>query len=272
MKSVYFVITLILVLSCNLEHETGDAKPDTNTDIFGNELNPDSKLSIYLLDSSDVFIQEVLHEHFKKTLFINDNEEYSFDIFKEHLNGDTIIDAVITINRLEYAKLKAQESGKPNKAKEIGYMGPFNAFIYYDGITNTLSSPLIVPSSPLLPLKVSFENITSLDFKDILIDFRIRNSSYKEVYFLVNKFPELVFEWTNFDGLGSPQEEAYVFSYDYVKDRSIKDIIIHEGKIAPLPNNIDLFTYEPIIINKNKKIKKFFFIESEGKYFTSKTP
>jgi len=270
MKSVYFVITLSLVLSCNLDSETENAKP--NTDIFGNELNDDSKSSISLLDSSEIFIQEVLHKHFKRTLFINDDEQYSYNIFKEHLNGDTIIDAVITLNRLEYAKLKAEESGKPYKAKEIGYMGPFNVFFYYDGISNTLSSPLIVPSSPLLPLKVSFENITSIDFKDILIDFRIRNSSYKEVYFLVNKFPQLVFEWTNFDGLGSPQEEAYVFSFNNVKERNVKDIIVNEGKISSIPNNVDLFTYEPVIMKKNKKIKEFFFLESEGKYFTSKKP
>lgn len=270
MKSVYFVITLTLLLSCNLETETENAKP--NTDIFGNELNDDSKSSIYLLDSSEIFIQGILHEHFKRTLFINDDEQYSYNIFKEHLNGDTITDAIITLNRLEYAKLKADESGKPDKAKEIGYMGPFNVFFYYDGISNTLSSPLIVPSSPLLPLRVSFENIRSIDFKDILIDFRIRNSSYKEVYFLINKFPQLVFEWTNFDGLGSTEVEAYVFSFNNVKENNVKDIIIYEGKISSIPNNVDPFTYEPVIMKKNKKIKEFFFLESEGKYFTSKTP
>ena len=115
-------------------------------------------------------------------------------------------------------------------------------------------------ASPLLPLKVSFENITSIDFKDILIDFRIRNSSFKEVYFIINKFPKLVFEWTNFDGLGTPNEEAYVFSFKDGRN-VVKDIIINEGEIDKLPKKIDLLTYEPIIKKQNKKVKTFWVHE-----------
>ena len=256
----------------SLKEEFSDtSQSDTNRDIFDNITTSNRNGRIHLLDSSKTFIDQVLHNHFKKTLLINENEKYSYEIYKEHLNGDSIIDAVITLNRLEYAKQKAEESGNPTKAEKIGFMGPFNAFFLFDGKSNTLSSPLVVPSSPLLPLKVSFENITSIDFKDILIDFRIRNSSFKEVYFIINKFPKLVFEWTNFDGLGTPNEEAYVFSFKDGRN-VVKDIIINEGEIDKLPEKIDLLTYEPIINKQNKKVKTFFFIESEGKYFTSKTP
>ena len=256
----------------SLKEEFSDtSQSDTNRDIFDNITTSNRNGRIHLLDSSKTFIDQVLHNHFKKTLLINENEKYSYEIYKEHLNGDSIIDAVITLNRLEYAKQKAEESGNPTKAEKIGFMGPFNAFFLFDGKSNTLSSPLVVPSSPLLPLKVSFENITSIDFKDILIDFRIRNSSFKEVYFIINKFPKLVFEWTNFDGLGTPNEEAYVFSFKDGRN-VVKDIIINEGEIDKLPEKIDLLTYEPIINKQNKKVKTFFFIESEGKYFTSKNP
>ena len=256
----------------SLKKEFSDtSQSDTNMDIFDNITTSNRNSRIHLLDSSKTFIDQVLHNHFKKTLFINENEKYSFDIYKEHLNDDSIIDAVITINRLAYAKLKAEESGNPTKAEKIGFMGPFNAFYLYDGITNKLSSPLVVSSSPLQPIKVSFENISSIDFKDILIDFRIRNSSFKEVYFILNKSPRLVFEWTNFDGLGTPNEEAYVFDFQAGKN-VMKDIIIYEGKIENLPPNTNPLTYEPKIINQNKKIKTFFYIKSQGKYFTSKTP
>jgi len=256
----------------SLKEEFSDtSQSDTNRDIFDNITTSNRNGRIHLLDSSKTFIDQVLHNHFKKTLLINENEKYSYEIYKEHLNGDSIIDAVITLNRLEYAKQKAEESGNPTKAEKIGFMGPFNAFYLYDSKTNKLSSPLVVPSSPLQPLKVSFENITSIDFKDILIDFRIRNSSSKEVYFILNKFPRLVFEWTNFDGLGTPNEEAYVFDFKAGKN-VIKDIIIYEGKIDNLPPNTNPLTYEPKIINQNKKIKTFFYSKSKGKYFTSKTP
>mgnify|MGYP001026039498 FL=1 len=269
MKLMSYLFLVIALIGCKTE--TKEKHKDSNTDIFGNEIVQSSASNIYMLDTTNNHVDTSLHNHFKKTLFINENEKYSYEIYKEHLNGDSIIDAVITINRLAYAKLKAEESGNSIKAEKIGFMGPFNAFFLFDGKSNTLSSPLVVPSSPLLPLKVSFENITSIDFKDILIDFRIRNSSFKEVYFIINKFPKLVFEWTNFDGLGTPDEEAYVFSFKDGRN-VVKDIIINEGEIDKLPKEIDLLTYEPIINKQNKKVKTFFFIESEGKYFTSKTP
>ena len=269
MKLMSYLFLVIALIGCKTE--TKEKHKDSNTDIFGNEIVQSSASNIYMLDTTNNHVDTSLHNHFKKTLFINENEKYSYEIYKEHLNGDSIIDAVITINRLEYAKQKAEESGNPTKAEKIGFMGPFNAFYLYDGKTNKLSSPLVVPSSPLQPLKVSFENITSIDFKDILIDFRIRNSSFKEVYFIFNKFPNLVFEWTNFDGLGTPNGEAYVFDFK-AGTNVIKDIIIYEGKIDNLPPNTNPLTYEPKIINQNKKIKTFFYIKSKGKYFTSKTP
>lgn len=269
MKLMSCLFLVIALIGCKTE--TKEKLKDSNTDIFGNEIVQSSASNIYMLDTTDNHVDITLHNHFKKTLFINENEKYSYEIYKEHLNGDSIIDAVITLNRLEYAKLKAEELGNSIKAEKIGFMGPFNAFYLYDGKTNKLSSPLVVPSSPLQPLKVSFENITSIDFKDILIDFRIRNSSSKEVYFILNKFPRLVFEWTNFDGLGTPDEEAYVFDFK-AGTNVIKDIIIYEGKIDNLPPNTNPLTYEPKITNQNKKIKTFFYIKAKGKYFTSKTP
>ena len=269
MKIMYYLFVAIIFAGCKTE--TKEKSVDTKTDIFGNQIEQNPSKNKNILDTSNNQVDKTLHDHFKKTLFISDKENYSFEVFKEHLNGDTIMDAIITLNRLEYAKLKAEQMGNPIKAKEIGYMGPFNAFFLFDGKTNKLSSPLVVPSSPLHPLKVSFENITSIDFKDILIDFRIRNSSFKEVYFILNKFPKLVFEWTNFDGLGTPDEEAYVFNFK-AGENVIKDIIIYEGKIDKLPTNANPLIYEPKIINQNKKIKTFFYIKSEGKYFTSKTP
>ncbi len=269
MKITCYLFVAIIFAGCKTE--TKEKSMDTKKDIFGNQIEQNHSKNKNILDSSNNQVDKVLHNHFKKTLFISDKEKYSFEIFKEHLNGDTVIDAIITINRLEYAKLKAEQMGNLLKAKEIGYMGPFNAFFLFDGKTNKLSSPLVVPSSPLQPLRVSFENITSIDFKDVLIDFRIRNSSFKDVYFILNKFPKLVFEWTNFDGLGTPNEEAYVFDFK-TGENMIKDITIYEGKIDKLPPNANPLSYEPKIINQNKKIKTFFYLKSKGKYFTSKTP
>ena len=268
MKSIYFIMAIICFVSCETKPGEYTSNTESDTDIFGNQVDTNSIRDAYLMDSSDLFIKDFFHEHLKKTLFIDNQEQYTFNLYKEHLNNDTIEDAIITLNRLALAKAKAKGSGKPWKDEEIGFMGPYNAFFYFDGKTNMISPPIIVYSSPLVDLKVSFDNITSIDYKDILIDYRIRNSSYKDVYFLINNFPELVFEWKIFDGLGTSNEEAYSFSFESDKGKTIKNILITESTIGSIPKNSNLFTYQPKLIQTNKKVKEFFYLESKRKYFT----
>ena len=270
MKYFFFFVTVVLFNSCEIEPNTESNKEDTSTDIFGNKVTIENPNKAYLLDSSEVYIKEFIEQHTKKTLYVSDEEVYTFEIHKAHLNKDTVEDAIITLNRLSFAQKKAEESGKPWKGEAIGYMGPFNAFFYFDGLSNKISNPTVVPSSPLVPLKVTFENISSIDYKDILIDYRIRNSSFKEVYFLMNKLPELVFEFTNFDGLGTPNEEAYTYSFKPGQGQFTKNIIITESKVKTIPKGEDLFTYEPTLLKTNRFVKEFFYIKSKGKYFTTK--
>ena len=92
-------------------------------------------------------------------------------------------------------------------------MGNFNYLFFFDGKLDMLSPPLAIPSSPLVPLSVSFENISSPNYKDILIDFRIRNASYKDFYTVSNHTPRRIFQFKNFDGLGTKLTEAYHFEY-----------------------------------------------------------
>lgn len=269
MKTLFFTILLFVILACESHSDQKPKQSDPNTDIFGNTITSDKNGRIHLLDSSKNFIDQVIHEHFQKTLYLSNDEEYTYEIYEAQLNNDTLKDAIITINRLNLAKTKAKQSGKPHKAEALGYMGPFNAFFFYNGLTDQISAPIVIPSSPLLPLRVSFKNITSIDFKNILIDYRIRNSSHKRVYFLMSERPELVFDWMNFDGLGTPKQEAYDFTF-YASKNSVKNIRITESKISAVPKNVDLFTYEPQLIPTKKIVKEFFYIDKKGKYFTLK--
>ena len=269
MKTFFFTVLLFLVFACESSSNKNTNQSDPNKDIFGNTISSNRSSRIHLLDSSKIFIEQELHEHFQKTLFLSKEEKYTYGIHEAHLNNDTLKDAIITINRLNMAKSKAEQSGKPHKAEALGYMGPFNAFFFYNGLTGQISAPTVIPSSPLLALKVSFENITSIDFKNILIDYRIRNSSHKRIYFLMNERPELVFDWINFDGLGTTQQEAYDFTF-YDSKNSFKNIRITESKISTIPANSDLFTYEPQLIPTKKIVKEFFYINTKGKYFTLK--
>jgi hypothetical protein len=104
-----------------------------------------------------------------------------------------------------------------------------------------------------------------------VIDFRIRNSSYKEVYFLFNNRPKKVFQWKNFDGLGSDSEEAYEFRFKLAQRSNVKDIVVYQANLGTHPNKIDAFTYKPEIKTSNDVIKRFFYVEKEGKYFSAKS-
>ena len=128
-------------------------------------------------------MDSVIRSFINQTLQTSQNEDYTFEIHRAQLNPDQVTDAIISVNRLSYAQNKAALSGYQAQAENLGYMGPFNLFIYYDGANNSFEIPTPVPSSPLLPLRISFEHISSNKYKDLVVDFRIRNSSYKEIYF-----------------------------------------------------------------------------------------
>lgn len=270
MKYVYFLAILVLCAACDNDDSTNTKQKNSNTDIFGNETTENTDLAGYLLDSSEFFIDQIIHQHLQHSLNIQEIEAYTFEIYEDYVNKDSIKDAIISINLLSFAK---QESQKPNNTRispQLGYLGPYNCFVYFDGKSNSLSKPITVYSSAVSPLKVSFEHISAMNYKDIIVDFKIRNSGFKEIYFLANNFPKRVFQWKNYDGLGTSNTEAYCFEYFTNENSKAKNIRISEGKIEQISSQADLFTVDPKLINTHKQVKEFFYIESEGKYFTQK--
>ena len=141
------------------------------------------------------------------------SEKYKLEIHKSQLDGDNYEDAVVTVNRYNFAVEKAAQSKNPGKVAEIGYMGPYNYLFYYDGATGTMSGPMEIPSTPISPLKVSFEKVMSDAFSDVVVTYRIRNSCFKHIYTIQNQKPRLVFGWKMFDGSGTPDAKAVHFVY-----------------------------------------------------------
>jgi hypothetical protein len=208
--------------------------------------------------------------HVEAQLRISANEKYDLKIYKENLDGDDKQDAIIAVNRLNFAIEEAANSENPAKRAEIGYMGNFNFFFYYDGAKDIISPPIVVASSPLLPLKVSFENISSDSYKDILIDFRIRNSSFKDFFSVINHTPRMVFEFRNFDGMGTTKSECYSFQYTTGSYSAFKDIQVMKANLGSVPKDADLNTFEPIITPTKELLYTFFYVPQEGKYMTKK--
>ncbi|MDP4595916.1 MAG: hypothetical protein NWS92_02980 [Crocinitomicaceae bacterium] len=204
-------------------------------------------------------------------LGIQANEKFELKIYRAQLDADGVEDAVITVNRLDFAMKEAMASPNPAKRAELGFMGNFNYFFFFDGKLDMLSPPITIPSSPLLPLKVSFENISATTYKDILIDFRIRNASYKDFYTVSNHTPRRVFQFKNFDGLGTPMTEAYHFEFGAGSYGTQKNIFVMEGQLEALPTGADKNTFVPKIKPIEKIKYTFFYLESEAKYATKDT-
>jgi len=206
--------------------------------------------------------------HVESVLKITPSEKYELKIYKAKLDSDDKEDAIITVNRLQFAVNEASQSEYPAKRAEVGFMGNFNYIFYYDGGLDLISPPIAIPSSPLLPLKISFENLNSSDYKDVVVDFRIRNSSYRDYYFIKNHTPARVFQWKKFDGLVTADAIALTFSYEQGKVHSAKNIIINKAKIGAIPKDVDLTIYLPEITPTSVLERVFFYLPSMGKYAT----
>ena len=267
MKIIYCSLILWFFVACSNEEAIGPAQESDIFDSITNK-NTDDKIG-YLLDSSAFYADSVIRKYIRETLNTVDGEKFTYTIHTEALNPDKEIDAIISVNRLAYAKQTAIESGHVAQAKKLAYMGPFNAFIFYDGRSNSFSIPVPVPSSPLLPLDISFANISSNKHKDLVVDFRIRNSSYKEVYFLFNNKPRKVFQWKNFDGFGTPNSEAYSFAFN-PGNGPVRDILVYNAKIEAPKGEIDPFIFKPKVVNSQDLRKRFFYVPKQGKYFSAK--
>lgn len=254
MRNILILASLpLFVLSC------GEGKNDSADD-------RDAKKKPETVET----VEQMAERHIEGRLSIPATEKYTYHIYKEHLDGDDKIDAIITVNRLEYAMDKASKSKNTAQQASIGYMGNHNYIFYYDGGLNKISPEIAVPSSPLSELNVTFENINSGAYKDIMIDFRILNASYKDYYTVRNHTPYHVFQWKNYDGLKSGKEEAFYFEYVEGTLGPVKDILVKKAILIQPNGEIDLYKYEPELKKTDEIVHRFFYHPSEGKYMTKK--
>ncbi len=216
-------------------------------------------------------LEQMVKRHIEGKLSIPANENYSYKIYRAHLDGDTLEDAIITVNRLSFAMNEANASKNTAKQAELGFMGNYNYIFFFDGGLHMISPPIAIPSSPLAPLKVEFENISSPDFKDILVHFRILNASYMDVYTIGNHIPRRIFQWKNFDGLNSTKNvEAFTFEFVEGTTGPVKDILVKKAELIQPKNEINIYEYSPEIKGTNEIVHRFFYIPKEGKYLTQK--
>ena len=213
-------------------------------------------------------LEEYINQYISLGLKLDTTIKYELSFYVENLNNDHEEDVVITLNLLNFARKKAAKAQNSAQLAQIGFMGDYNYVLFLDGATKKITNETVIRSTPLAPLKVSFENISSLKYKDILIDFRILNASYKDFYTIKNNRLERIFQWKNFDGLGNDINEAYYFEFGTGTLSTTKDILVFNAKLQNPKVAYDKFTYEPKIEKTDKIFKRFFYHPETGIYMT----
>ncbi len=243
--------------------------------LFASCGEPDDDSTEPVTESTDTQTQETEAEFFSRSkrevtakLRIPANENFKMKVYRAEINSDTILDAIITVNRLDYAMEQAIKSGNQGKAAEIGFMGNYNYFIYFDGASGRYSVPIPVPSTPGRELDVTFENILSEVRKDVIIEYRVRNSGYKSYYSVFNEADLLlVFQWKYFDNAGNDVPEALLHKYVSQPNSKGKDIYIYKSEIDGYNKEIgDIYQYVPTISKENELLYKFTFDPRFTKY------
>lgn len=217
--------------------------------------------------------EETMKREITAKLEIAATEKWTYEIFEAHLNADDKMDKIIAVNRLDYAIDKAAASKNPAKMAEMDYMGNHNILFYYDGAMEKFSFPIPIPSSPKAKLDVQFMHLSTNAYQDLVVDFRIRNSKFRNYYQIGNGTMALVFQWKVFDQVGTDTPEVYDFAYENGSYSLAKDIVVYKAKIKNYSKNIsDYYAYNPTIVREKEPFLRFFFDPRQQKYATNTRP
>jgi len=216
---------------------------------------------------NETFEQRVKREAEAK-LQIPATEKYSLRIYKAYINSDTVQDAIITVNRMQFAMDQAIKMKKTAQAAELGYTGNYNYLFFYDGAIDMISDAIPAPSSPGRELDISFQSITSPNKKDVLVDYRIRNSGWRCYFTAAGQGKlALMFQWKLFDHIGDEVPEALNHVLEESPEGVMKDISIYQSSVDNYVLPIkDFYTYEPKITKKGALLYRFFYDPSIVKY------
>lgn len=215
-------------------------------------------------------LEERAEKQARKKLGIPTNEKISIKLHNAYLNGDNQTDALITINRLEYAENYCKPLKHYEVLKKNGFVGNYNYIMIHDGASNKLSIPVPVPSSAMKELDVDFEYIFSESFVTPVVSYRIKNAEFKNFYNIADGILNKVFKMKSYDYVGEKNQEAFSYviqetgMFGPVKDITVyKAIIENEKELAA-----DWFGVNPKIKKTNILDKKWFYDAKRAAFVT----
>lgn len=253
MKYLYYSIILLIAFSCNSDNPS-DTKNKNDVSVA--------------IETTE----QRITRHIEANLKIPATEKYSYEIFKGEINGDDSIDYIIAVNRLDYAINEAIDRGRMAKSASSGFMGSFNFIFYMNGDTKNISNAITVPSSAKGKLKVSFENIRSEAYKDIMVDFKLDNASFRRFFALYDERIREIFDIMVYDGLGDIENHAISIEFSQGSYSLVKDILIYTGELEKVkfddPEKV--YSYYPEIKKTDLLERRWFFNPKQRKYYTKK--
>lgn len=219
----------------------------------------------------DISFEKKAKRAIESKLKMNATEKYDIKIHKAHIDRDTLEDAVILVNRKEWAYKRAEKRDQLDYQKKIGFTGPYNnVFVYLGKYDKFISTPN-VGSSANQPLEVEFDVITNPSQQDFFVNYRIRNSMHRNYYTVRNDRVFLTFNCPVFDSIGKPEPRVYSIKHKESSVRLSKDIALYHGEIENYdPTKIEnINSYSPDKIVSNDELYVFFiFDENTMNYVT----
>lgn len=243
--TIFLFTTIILLAACDNNNEI------SKTDSSENK----TKLSF----------AEKARRAVESDLKINAAEEYDLQIHKAYIDRDTLEDAVILVNRKQWAHDRAEKQGNIDYVQKLGFTGPFNnVFVYLGKYDKFIPTPN-VGSSADYPLEISFETISNPSQKDFFVDYRIRNSMHRNYYSVQNDRVFLTFNCPVFDSIGATNPRVYSIEHRESSIRLAKDIALYQGQIPNYkPSEIkDINNYTPDKIVSTGELYVFFIFDEK---------
>ncbi len=255
MRNLWYLLFAVLLVACSTEEDNNILPENGSTEEVDN-LPFDQKLA----------------RHITGALSIPATEKYTTEIFEAECNGDDSTDMVVAINLMQRADDAAANSGNVAKFVSMGYMGNYNYIVYVDGMTKRMSHPIPIPSSAKAPLEIRFEHIISGRQKDILVDYRIRNSGFRAFFSIAGEQMVQVLQLKLFDGVGTLNPEAYYLRFEPGSYSLAQDIVVYKGTYenTTFDNPDDVYSFDPGIKPTDEVDRRWFFNDQQYKYFTKK--
>lgn len=253
---ITFFISLLLV-SCKSNQQNDQSKIQEPE--FGKD------------DDPNLPMEERARNRTIKMLGIPANEKFEVKLYQADLNSDNQLDAIVTINRLQNAEQNALGLKNEEILKENGYVGNYNYFMIYDGVTNQFSIPVPIPSSAKRPLQVDFISLFSSKYSTPVITYRIKDTEFRNFYYISpDGVMDKVFKMISYEHVGTPLEKAYGYEMqDKGTFSPVSDIFVYDGILKNAQAiSADFYGPNSEIENTNKLSRKWFFDPKQAAYVT----